>query len=213
MALTGLAPSPADRIAAFMDRETAGRGRAAAGGRADRRARGHGLLPSGDGALRRARTGARRPGSCGLRPRSSPTRGVRCGTPLPRGRDADRDRGGADPDAQFPGGRAGAAVELVSDLAVEPDRDLLPLGDLDEGGLVGVPEGEPAERPGPLDRVPGRHHPQLEAPVIRLRLRERLDSAQDLADVRGQHARQPCRRRRACRRPSRSPSPGGRRGS
>jgi hypothetical protein len=52
-----------------------------------------------------------------------------------------------------------------------------------------MPDGEPAERPRPLDRIPGRHHPQLEAPVVRLRLRERLDSAEDLADVRGQHAR------------------------
>jgi hypothetical protein len=52
-----------------------------------------------------------------------------------------------------------------------------------------MPDGEPAEGPGPLDRVPGRHHPELEAPVIRLRLREGLDSAQYLPDVRGQHAR------------------------
>ena len=52
-----------------------------------------------------------------------------------------------------------------------------------------MPDGEPAERPRPLGRVPGRHHPQLEAPVIRLRLRERLDPAQYLADVGGQHAR------------------------
>jgi hypothetical protein len=52
-----------------------------------------------------------------------------------------------------------------------------------------MPDGEPAERPRPLDRIPGRHHPQLEAPVIRLRLREGLDSAEYLADVRGQHAR------------------------
>ena len=51
-----------------------------------------------------------------------------------------------------------------------------------------MPDSEPAERPGPLDRIAGRHHPQLEAPVIRLRLREGLDSAEYLADVRGQHA-------------------------
>ena len=52
-----------------------------------------------------------------------------------------------------------------------------------------MPDGEPAEGAGPLDPVPGRHHPELEAPVIRLRLREGLDPAQYLADVRGQHAR------------------------
>ena len=52
-----------------------------------------------------------------------------------------------------------------------------------------MPDSEPAERPGPLDRILGRHHPQLEAPVIRSRLRESLDSAEDLADIRGQHAR------------------------
>jgi hypothetical protein len=51
-----------------------------------------------------------------------------------------------------------------------------------------MPEGEPAEGPGPLDRIPGRHYPELEAPVIRSRPRESLDSAEYLADVRGQHA-------------------------
>jgi hypothetical protein len=51
-----------------------------------------------------------------------------------------------------------------------------------------MPQGEPAERPGPLDRVLGRHHPQLKAPVIRSRLREGLDSAEYLADIGGQHA-------------------------
>ena len=40
-----------------------------------------------------------------------------------------------------------------------------------------MPESEPAERPGPLHRIPGRHQSQLEASVIRLCLRERLDSA------------------------------------
>jgi hypothetical protein len=51
-----------------------------------------------------------------------------------------------------------------------------------------MPESEPAERPGPLDRILGRHHPQLEAPVVRSRLRESLDSAEYLADIRGQYA-------------------------
>ena len=52
-----------------------------------------------------------------------------------------------------------------------------------------MPESEPPERPGPLDRILGRHHPQLEAPVVRLCLGEGLDSAEYLADIRGQHAR------------------------
>ena len=51
-----------------------------------------------------------------------------------------------------------------------------------------MPEGEPAERPGPLDRILGRHDPQLKAPVIGSRLREGLDSAEYLAGIRGQHA-------------------------
>jgi hypothetical protein len=51
-----------------------------------------------------------------------------------------------------------------------------------------MPESEPAERPGPLDRILGRHHPQLEAPVIRSRLRESLDPAEYLADIRCQYA-------------------------
>src|SRR6185437_5408143 len=33
------------------------------------------------------------------------------------------------------------------------------------------------------------HHSQFEPPVVRLRLREKLDAAEDLADIRGQHAR------------------------
>jgi hypothetical protein len=51
--------------------------------------------------------------------------------------------------------------------------------------LIWLPQGEPTERPGPLDRIAGRHHPQLKAPVIGLRLRESLDSAEYLADIRG----------------------------
>src|SRR3984957_21346595 len=52
-----------------------------------------------------------------------------------------------------------------------------------------MPQGETTERPGPLDRMAGRHHPQLKAPVIGFGLRERLDPAEYLADIRGQHAR------------------------
>ena len=48
----------------------------------------------------------------------------------------------------------------------------------------GLAASEPGERPGPLDRIPGRHHPQLEPPVVRARLGESLDPAEDLADVR-----------------------------
>src|SRR6478752_1973386 len=105
------------------------------------------------------------------------------------GRDADRDRAGADLDAQLLASRARAAVELVADLLIEPDAELLSLRDLDEGGNGGLAASEPGERPGPLDRVPGRHHSQLEPPVVRARLGESLDPAEYLADVRGQHAR------------------------
>src|ERR1700760_2893743 len=96
---------------------------------------------------------------------------------------------GMDLDAQLLTGLARAAIDLVQDLAVELDPELLSLRDLDEGGLVRVPESDPAERPGPLDRVPGRHHPELQAPVIRSRPREALDAAERLADVGDQHAR------------------------
>lgn len=44
-----------------------------------------------------------------------------------------------------------------------------------------MPQGEPAERSGPLGWIFGRHHSQFETPVIRSRLREGLDSAKDLA--------------------------------
>src|SRR5580704_5290182 len=94
-----------------------------------------------------------------------------------------------DLDAQFLAGRARAAIKFEADLLVEPDPELLPLRDRGEGRLLWMPQGEPAERAGPLDRIPCRHHSQLEAPVIRLRLRESLDSAQYLADISGQHAR------------------------
>jgi hypothetical protein len=76
-----------------------------------------------------------------------------------RGRDADRDRAWAGLDAQFLAGRAGAAVELEADLLVEPDLELLALGDLGEGRPLCMPEGEPAEGPGPLNRIPGRDDP------------------------------------------------------
>jgi hypothetical protein len=89
---------------------------------------------------------------------------------------------------QFLAGRAGAAVEFEADRFVEPDPELPALRDLGKGRLLRMPESEPAERPGPLDRILGRHHPQLEAPVVRSRLRESLDSAEYLADIRGQHA-------------------------
>jgi ATP-binding cassette subfamily B protein len=104
------------------------------------------------------------------------------------GRDADRDRARADADAQFLARRPRAAIELEGDLLVEPDTEVPALGDLGEGRLIRTPQGEPAERPSPLDRIAGRHHPQLKAPVIGSRLREGLDPAEYLADIRGQHA-------------------------
>jgi ATP-binding cassette subfamily B protein len=105
------------------------------------------------------------------------------------GRDADRDRARVDLDAQFLAWRAGAAIEFESDLPVEPDAEVPALGDLGEGRLLRMPHDEPAKRPGPLDRIARRHHPQLKAPVVGSRLRESLDPAEYLADVRGQHAR------------------------
>src|ERR1700722_5511635 len=101
------------------------------------------------------------------------------------GRDADRDRVRVDPDAEFLGSRARAAVEFEGDLLVEPDTEVPALGDLGEGRLIRVPQGEPAERPRPLDRIAGRHHSQLKVPVIGACLRESLDPAENLADVRG----------------------------
>ena len=101
------------------------------------------------------------------------------------GRDADRDRVRVDPDAEFLGSRARAAVEFEGDLLVEPDTEVPALGDLGEGRLIRVPQGEPAERPRPLDRIAGRHHAQLKVPVIGACLREGLDPAENLADVRG----------------------------
>src|SRR6185436_2255977 len=80
------------------------------------------------------------------------------------GRDADRDRGGTDLDAQLLASRARAAVELVADLLIEPDAELLSLRDLDEGGHGGLAASEPGERPGPLDRIPGRPTPSSSRP-------------------------------------------------
>src|ERR1051326_7005 len=88
---------------------------------------------------------------------------------VPR-RDADRDRGRVNLDAQFLAGRARTAIEFVADLLAEPDSELLPLRDLDEGRHGGLAASEPGEGPGPLDRVPGRHHSDLEPPVVRSRL-------------------------------------------
>src|SRR5215471_11461347 len=75
-----------------------------------------------------------------------------------RWRDADRDRPWMDLDAQFLAGRTCAAIKFEADLLVEPDPELFALRDLGEGRLLWVPEGEPAEHPGPLNRIPGRHH-------------------------------------------------------
>ena len=61
--------------------------------------------------------------------------------------------------AQFLARRARAAVKFEHDLPVEPDAEMLPLRDLGEGRLIWMPQGEPTERPGPLDRIAGRHHP------------------------------------------------------
>ena len=78
--------------------------------------------------------------------------------------------------------------EFVADLLVEPDPDLLPLRDLGEGRLLWMSQRDRAKRPGPLDRAPGRDYAQLKASIIRLRLRESLESAEYLADIRCQHA-------------------------
>src|SRR5579863_2330967 len=43
-------------------------------------------------------------------------------------------------DAQFPAGRARAAVKFEADLLVEPDLELRPLRDLGEGRPLRVPE-------------------------------------------------------------------------
>jgi len=63
-----------------------------------------------------------------------------------------------DPDAQRLASRSCAAIKFENDLLVEPDPEVLPLRDLGEGRLLWVPTGEPAERPGPLDRIAGRYH-------------------------------------------------------
>jgi hypothetical protein len=105
--------------------------------------------------------------------------------------DAERDRARPGLDPQFLPGRAGAAVEFVRDLPVEPDPELRPAGDFGEGRILRVAEREPAEDPGPLDRVLRGDHAELEEPVIRARLGEGLDPAEDRADVRGEHARDP----------------------
>ena len=90
MALTGQAPSPADRIAAFMDRETLVEGVPL---RVVELTGSRGTWSSATRSWSTAprRTGARGRASCGSRSRSSATRAVRCETPLPGRRDADRD--------------------------------------------------------------------------------------------------------------------------
>ncbi|HTQ91610.1 MAG TPA: hypothetical protein VMK84_19160 [Streptosporangiaceae bacterium] len=95
-----------------------------------------------------------------------------------------------DHDAQFLAGRACAAIKFEADLPVEPDPELLPLRDLGEGRFLWMPEGEAAERPGPLNRITGRYYPKLEACVVGLRPREGLDSAEYLADITSSAGRQ-----------------------
>src|SRR5215475_5931989 len=69
-------------------------------------------------------------------------------------RDADRDRVWMDLDAQVLSSRARPPIKFEAHFLLEADRELPPLRDRRERRLLGMPQGELAERPCPLDRIP-----------------------------------------------------------
>src|SRR5262249_10338301 len=117
--------------------------------------------------------------------------GRRGGNGAGLGRDADRDRARPGLDPHVLTRRARAAVELVRDLPVEPDRALRSVRRVGDARLVRPAASELGEGPGPFDRVLRGDHAELEEPVVRPRPGEGLDSAEYRADVPGEHARDP----------------------
>jgi hypothetical protein len=94
-------------------------------------------------------------------------------------------------DPQLAGGRARTAVQLVGEPVAKPEAEPPAPCDVDERRLPGLAHRDPRQRPGPLSRVPGGDHAQLQQPVVGLRSREGLDAAEDPAHVPGQDARDP----------------------
>src|SRR6185437_16774130 len=90
------------------------------------------------------------------------------------GRNAYRDRRGVDLDLQLANRFPFAAVQLVGERPVEPDLDPLSAGDPDELRLGRLAGDDPAEHPGPVGRVPGRDHAELEQPAVGFRTTEDL---------------------------------------
>ncbi len=76
-----------------------------------------------------------------------------------------------------------AAVELVQNLAVELDVDPLCLRRLDEGGLARRADSGPRDGACPLAEALRLRHADLELPVVRSSILERLDPAEERAEV------------------------------
>src|SRR5437763_8102354 len=79
-------------------------------------------------------------------------------------RDAERDGGRPSLDPHVLTRRARAAVELVRDLPVEPDRELRSARYVGEPRVLGPAASELSEGPGPFDRVLSGDHAELEEP-------------------------------------------------
>src|SRR5262245_23509985 len=90
--------------------------------------------------------------------------GRRGGNGAGLGRDADRNGARPSLDPHVLTRRARAAVELVRDPPVEPDRELRSVRHVDEARLLRPAESELCEGPGPFDRVLRGDHAELEEP-------------------------------------------------
>src|ERR1017187_6810046 len=125
-----------------------------------------------------------------VRGSQQPSSGSGAAGPVHRLRgDADLDRGGMDLDPQLLDGGARSAVKLVGKPPAEPDLELLTPRHLHERRLPGLTQRDPPPGPGPLDRILGRDHTEIEEPVVRLRPAEGLDSTEAPSHVSHQDPR------------------------
>src|SRR6185312_1790650 len=80
------------------------------------------------------------------------------------------------------------AVQLVRNLAIERGGELLRLRHLDERRLRGRADGGARDGPSPLAEAFRVRHADLQQPVVRARVVERLDPAEQRSEVPEQDA-------------------------
>src|SRR6476660_5369632 len=98
-------------------------------------------------------------------------------------RQADGDRGGLHLDGEGADLLAIASVHLVKNLAIQLDLDLLRRRRLDEGRSLRMPDGRAPQSSHPVGDAVGVDHAEREPAVVRARVLEHLDTAEEAADV------------------------------